>query len=202
MTAAHAVVPTPAPARASRPRSCSRRATPRAPRFLPMRWKTRAAGSSQGFWVLNGAVLPNGQITTLTAAQLVAAELRGRIGQHTGVGHARSGGLGCGRLRRLHHLHGYGGSPRADDAADSHGGERAAGPEPGARGIEPVFRDRVRRQYDHELRGRGHHHRQRPLGVQRHGRTHQPGHRRHRGAAGATELRHRLWQRHPDGAGQ
>ena len=27
-------------------------------------------GSSQGFWVLNGAVLPNGQITTLTAAQL------------------------------------------------------------------------------------------------------------------------------------
>ena len=29
-------------------------------------------GSSQGFWVLNGAVLPNGQITTLTAAQLSA----------------------------------------------------------------------------------------------------------------------------------
>ena len=27
-------------------------------------------GSSQGFWVLNGAVLPNGQMTTLTAAQL------------------------------------------------------------------------------------------------------------------------------------
>ena len=41
-------------------------------------------GSSQGFWVLNGAVLPNGQITTLTAAQLVATELRGRIGQHAG----------------------------------------------------------------------------------------------------------------------
>ena len=29
-----------------------------------------STGSSQGFWVLNGAVLPNGQITTLTAAQL------------------------------------------------------------------------------------------------------------------------------------
>jgi hypothetical protein len=29
-----------------------------------------SAGSSQGFWVLNGQVLPNGQLTTLTAAQL------------------------------------------------------------------------------------------------------------------------------------
>ncbi|MGA8821008.1 MAG: hypothetical protein WB624_27275, partial [Xanthobacteraceae bacterium] len=29
-----------------------------------------SVGSSQGFWVLNGAVLPNGQTTTLTAAQL------------------------------------------------------------------------------------------------------------------------------------
>ena len=27
-------------------------------------------GGNDGFWVLNGAVLPNGQITTLTAAQL------------------------------------------------------------------------------------------------------------------------------------
>ncbi len=29
-----------------------------------------STGSSQGFWVLNGQVLPNGQLTTLTAAQL------------------------------------------------------------------------------------------------------------------------------------
>jgi hypothetical protein len=29
-----------------------------------------SSGPSQGFWVLNGAVLPNGQLTTLTAAQL------------------------------------------------------------------------------------------------------------------------------------
>ena len=177
-------------------------AMPQASPILTYEVEDESDGSSQGFWVLNGAVLPNGQITTLTAAQLFAAELRCRLGQHAGIGHPRSRGVGRRRPRRLHHLHGYGGSPRADDGADSHGGERAAGPEPGAGGIEPVFRDRVRQQHDHELRGRGHHHRQRPLDVQWHCRTHQPGHRRDRGAAGATELRHRLWQRHLDGAGQ
>ena len=38
--------------------------------ILTYQVEDESTGSSQGFWVLNGAVLPNGQITTLTAAQL------------------------------------------------------------------------------------------------------------------------------------
>ncbi|HEY5067724.1 MAG TPA: DUF4347 domain-containing protein [Xanthobacteraceae bacterium] len=38
--------------------------------ILTYQVEDESGGSSQGFWVLNGAVLPNGQITTLTAAQL------------------------------------------------------------------------------------------------------------------------------------
>ena len=92
-----------------------------------------SGGSSQGFWVLNGAVLPNGQITTLTATRLSQLSFVAGCGQHDGVGYPRSGGFGYRKPRRLHHLYRHGGSPRADDSADSHGGERAAGPEPGAR---------------------------------------------------------------------
>ena len=87
-----------------------------------------STGPSQGFWVLNGAVLTNGQFTTLTAAQLFRIELCGGLGQHAGDRHARSGGLGCGGLWRLHHLHGHRGGPRADGGADSHGGQRLQAP--------------------------------------------------------------------------
>ena len=63
----------------------------------------QSTGPTQGFWVLNGAVLPNGQITTLSAAQLSELSfVAGSSSAHVGVRHAQSGGLGRGRLRPLH----------------------------------------------------------------------------------------------------
>ena len=142
-----------------------------------------STGASQGFWVLNGQVLPNGQITTLSAAQLSAVELCGRVGQHAGDRYTRSGGLGCGGPRLLHHLLGHRIGPRFDGGAHGDGSQRAASAQPDAGRFEPVFCRRLRRQQHRQLRGRGHHARQRPLDVQWHGRAHQPVRRRHGRAA-------------------
>ena len=80
-------------------------------------------GGNNGFWVLNGAVLPNGQLTTLTAAQLSQLTLCRRVGQRAGDRHARSGDLGFGEVRVVHHLHSDGSSARVDDDADGDGGQ-------------------------------------------------------------------------------
>ena len=69
VTAAHAVVPASASESFTAAQLFSASDAAGAP-ILTYEVEDESGGSSQGFWVLNGAVLPNGQITTLTAAQL------------------------------------------------------------------------------------------------------------------------------------
>ena len=100
-------------------------------------------GSSQGFWVLNGAVLPNGQTTTLTAAQLsqlsfVAGSASTPVSDTLEVAASDAAGFGA-----VHHLHGHRVGPRIDAGADCHGSERAGSPQPDADAREPVFRHGV-----------------------------------------------------------
>ena len=83
----------------------------------------KTTGSSQGFWVLNGAVLPNGQITTLTAAQLselsfVAGSASTPVSDTLEVAAADAVGLG-----RIHHLHSDGVGPRVVGRSPRYGGQ-------------------------------------------------------------------------------
>ena len=69
VTAAHAVVPASASESFTAAQLFSASDAAGAS-ILTYEVEDESSGSSQGFWVLNGAVLPNGQITTLSAAQL------------------------------------------------------------------------------------------------------------------------------------
>jgi hypothetical protein len=69
--------------------------------------EVESTGPSQGFFVLDGTALPNGAITTLSAAQLSQLSFVAGANASAPVT-ARSRGRGLGRLRRLHDFHGHG----------------------------------------------------------------------------------------------
>ena len=110
-------------------------------------------GPSQGFWVLNGAVLAAGQLTTLSTAQLSQLSFVAGASSSTSVADTLEvAGLGCGRLRSVRDLHCHGREVCTGRwSPDGDGGERAESPGSQSRALKPVFRQRAARRDRHEL---------------------------------------------------